>query len=93
MITRDDNSGVGQPGLDVRTSARPRSSCARNGDPAVPQTPARFAENAYFIKHPRARLFRKTVEEIAREMFSYADGCTMSAKRGRLGQYGGLFSR
>ena len=40
----------------------------------------RFAENAYFIKL-REKYHSYSVREIVKEIFSYADGMTMSAKR------------
>ena len=87
MLTITNNSGGGQPvAMDnIRDTA---ALCKKYGKPLILDA-CRFAENAWFIK-TRDPAYRDTpVPDIVREMFSYADGMTMSAKKDAFVNMGG----
>ncbi|MBN2410168.1 tryptophanase [candidate division KSB1 bacterium] len=88
LLTITNNSGGGQP--VSMSNIRAVSAVAQKYNIPFYFDACRFAENAYFIKLREPGYQNKQVKEIVRDMFSYADGCTMSAKKDALVNIGGF---
>jgi len=88
MLTITNNSGGGQPVsmqniIDV-------SKLAKKYNVPLYIDACRFAENAYFIKKREDKYKNWSIKKIVNKIFSYADGCTMSAKKDAIVNIGGF---
>jgi len=90
IVTITCNSSGGQP-VSLKNIKAVKKMAGKFGIPVFFDS-ARFAENAYFIKSREKEYKNKSIREIVREMFSHADGMTMSSKKDAIVNMGGFIA-
>tara|TARA_B100002052_G_scaffold252233_1_gene240703 strand:+ start:4474 stop:5844 length:1371 start_codon:yes stop_codon:yes gene_type:complete len=88
MLTITNNTGGGQP-VSMQNIKETSLIAKKYGIPFYLDA-CRFAENAYFIKKYEKKYKNVSIINIVKEIFSYADGCTMSAKKDAIANIGGF---
>lgn len=90
IVTITNNTAGGQP-VSMECIKETHKVAKKYGKMVVFDS-ARFAENAYFIKIREKGYENKSIKEIVREMFSYADAMTMSSKKDAIVNIGGFIA-
>jgi len=88
MLTVTNNTGGGQ--AVSMSNIKSTSNLAKKYNIPFYIDACRFAENAYFIKKNEPGFENHSIVNIVKEMFSYSDGCTMSAKKDAIANIGGF---